>query len=184
MRSPERASHGCGLARSLQELGCMRGVACVVVLCLSLVFAGTVSASAKYDQLEQLQVAMTWANIRGQYGKVWPLLHPRYQRVTTRAFWEACQRMRARQTAGVKWSSVKATGAYSDRITLPLLGSIPVVAVSVAAKIKYLGSTRTVRDTLYWKLNGGGWASLWDPATYRAYKAHRCPTHSGPTLRA
>jgi len=126
---------------------------------------------------------MTWANIRGHYGKVWPLLHPRYQRVTTRAFWEACQRRRARQFAGVKWLSVKATGASADRITLPLLGSIPVVGVSVEAKIKYLGSTRTVRDTLYWKLNGGGFASLWDPATYRAYKAHRCPAHSRPTLR-
>src|SRR5262245_42749682 len=107
----------------------MRVVACVVVVCLSLVFANSVPAAAKYDQWRQLQVALAWANIRGQYGKVWPLLHPRYQRVTTRAFWEACQRKRARQTAGVKWISVKATQAYPDRITLPLLGSIPVVAV-------------------------------------------------------
>src|SRR5262245_10967746 len=112
----------------------MRGVACVVVLCLSLVFASTVPASAKWEHVMQLQVAQTWANIHGQYGKVWSLLHPRYQRVTTRAFWEACQRKRARQTAGVKWISVKATDAYGpDRITLPLLGSIPVVAVRVEA---------------------------------------------------
>ena len=154
----------------------------MVVLCLSLVFAGTVAASAKWELLKELQVRMTWANIRGQYGFVWPLLDPRYQRVTTRAFWEACQRKRARQTAGVKWISVKATAAYPDRITLPLLGSIPVVAVSVEAKIKYLGSTRTVRDTFYWLNGDGGFTSLWDAATYRAYKAHRCPTHSSPTV--
>ena len=154
----------------------------MVVLCLSLVFAGTVAASAKWELLKELQVRMTWANIRGQYGFVWPLLNPQYQRVTTRAFWEACQRKRARQTAGVKWISVKATAAYPDRITLPLLGSIPVVAVSVEAKIKYLGSTRTVRDTFYWLSGDRGFTSLWDPATYRAYKAHRCPTHSRPTV--
>jgi hypothetical protein len=164
----------------------VRVVACVAVLCLSLVFAGTVAASAKWELLKELQVKMTWANIRGQYGFVWPLLNPQYQRVTTRAFWEACQRKRARQTAGVKWISVKATDAYPGRITLPLLGSIPVVAISVEAKFKYLGSTRTVRDTFYWtdtKLDGYGmYTSLWDPATYRAYKAHRCPTHSSPTV--
>ena len=82
--------------------------------------------------------------------EVWPLLHPRYQRVTTRAFWEACQRKRARKPAGDKWLSVKATAAYPARVTLPLLGSIPVVAVIVEAKIKHLGSTQTVRDTHYW----------------------------------
>ena len=160
----------------------VRVVACVVVLCLSLVFAGTVAASAKWELLKDLQVKMTWANIRGQYGFVWPLLNPQYRRVTTRAFWEACQRKRARQTAGVKWISVKATDAYPDRITLPLLGAIPVVAISVEAKFTYLGSTRTVRDTFYWLNGDRGFTSLWDPATYRAYEAHRCPTHSGPTV--
>jgi hypothetical protein len=154
---------------------CRLGVL-VVVLCLSLATGGNVGASAQYEQLKALQVAVTWANIRAQYGKVWPLLHPRYQRVTTRAFWEACQRKRAKKNAGVKWLSVKATDAYPDRITLPLLGSIPVVAVSVETRIEYLGTKRTVRDTLYWTtLNGVGWVGLWEPATYRAYKAHRCP---------
>jgi hypothetical protein len=147
----------------------------VVVLCLSLATGGNVGASAKYEDLKRLQVALTWANIRAQYGKVWPLLHPRYQRVTTRAFWEACQRKRAKKTAGVEWLSVKATDAYSDRITLPLLGSIPVVAVSVEARNEYLGTKRTVRDTLYWTTLKWKWVVLWDRATYRAYKAHRCP---------
>ena len=160
----------------------MRVVACVVVLGLSLVFAGTVAASAKWELLKEIQVKMTWANIRGQYGFIWPLLNPQYQRVTTRAFWEACQRKRARQTAGVKWISVKATAAYPDRITLPLLGSIPVVAIRVEAKFTYLGSTGTFRDTFYWRNGDSGFTSLWDPATYRAYKAHRCPTHSRPTV--
>ena len=156
----------------------MRAVACVAVLCLSFVFAGTVAASAKYEDLKKFQVALTWANIRGQYGKVWPLLHPRYQRVTTRAFWEACQRKRAQKRAGVEWISVKATDAYSDRITLPLLGSISVVAVSIEAKLKYRGTTQTVRETHYWTQYGkwGTWAGLWEPPTYRAYKAHRCPS--------
>jgi hypothetical protein len=82
----------------------------------------------------------------------------------------------------VKWTSVKATDAHPDRITLPLFGSIPVVAISVEATFTYLGSTGTVRDTFYWGYGDREYTSLWDPATYRAYKAHRCPTHSSPTV--
>ena len=129
--------------------------------------------------MKRFQVGQTWADIRGQYGKVWPYLHPRYQRVTTRPFWEACQRKRAQKRAGVEWISVKATDAYSDKITRPLLGSISVVAITIEEKFKYLGSTQTVRETHYWTPYGGKWKTwvgLWEPATYRAYKAHRCPS--------
>ena len=66
--------------------------------------------------------------------------------------------------------------AYADRITLPLLGTVSVVAVSVEAKYEYLGVKRTARDTLYWTNVGGNWRGLWKPETYRAYKAHRCPS--------
>jgi hypothetical protein len=153
-----------------------RAAALIGASLLALAAPATVSASAKYELLKQLQVEQTWASIRGQYGKVWPLLHPRYQRVTTRAFWEACQRKHAQKTAGVEWLSVKATAAYPDRVTLPLLGSIPVVAVSFEVKSKYLGRTKTVRDTHYWTTlkPNSGFVGLWDPETYRAYNAHRC----------
>jgi len=127
--------------------------------------------------LERFQVQQTWASIRGQYGKVWPLLHPRYQRVTTRAFWEACQRKRAQKRAGVEWISVKSTGAYKDWVTRPLLGWIPVVVIGIEVKFRDRGTTQTVRETHYWTPDTHGeFAALWDPATYRAYKAHRCPS--------
>lgn len=45
----------------LVRVGLMRVVACVAALCLSLVFAGTVAASAKYEDLKKFQVALTWA---------------------------------------------------------------------------------------------------------------------------
>lgn len=152
-----------------------RAAALIGASLLALVAPATSASSPKYELLQQLQVEQTWASIRGQYGRVWPLLHPRYQRVTTRAFWEACQRKRARKTAGVKWLSVKAPVAYPTGVTLPLLGSIPVVAVIVDSKFKHLGKTQTVRDTHYWAPLNGWWVALWDPETYRAYKAHRCP---------
>jgi hypothetical protein len=136
----------------------------------------SMASLAKYDDVKRLQVALTWANIRGQYGKVWPPLHPRYQRVTTRAFWEECHRKDARKAAGVEWLSIRATDAYDDKRTFPLLGRVSVVAVSMEAKIDYLGLKRTIRDTLYWMKVADNWRGLWEPEMYRAYRAHRCPT--------
>jgi hypothetical protein len=146
------------------------------VLLAIVVPAGPSRASlVKYDDVKALQVALTWANVRGQYGKVWPLLHPRHQHVTTRTFWEECQRRNARKSAGVEWLSIRATDAYADTISLPLVGRVRIVAVSMEAKIDYLGVKRTIRDTVYWAKVSGKWRGLWKPETYRAYQAHRCP---------
>ena len=108
-------------------------------------------------------------------------LHPRYQRATTRAFWESCKRKAAAKQTGIEWLSIKAIDAYPDRVTLPLLGTIPVIAVTVEAKFTYLGTKHTVSDTNYWAKVVPQWKGFWKPEQYRAYKAHRCPP--GPRAR-
>ena len=70
---------------------------------------------------------------------------------------------------------MKAIDAYPDRVALPLLGTIPVIAVTVEAMLSYLGSKHTISDTNYWAKIGGQWRGFWKPEQYRAYKAHRCP---------
>jgi hypothetical protein len=137
--------------------------------------ACTMSSAAEQD-VRKLTVATTWASIRGQYGKVWPVIHPVYQRAVGRTRWEECQRKAARARAGAEWLSIKATDDYPDRLAFPLLGTISARAVSVEARIDYLGSRHTIRDTLYWTKLSGQWRGLWDRATYRAYKAGRCPS--------
>ena len=136
---------------------------------------GSGSSGASAQDVRKVAVDLVWANIRGQYGRVWPRLHPRYQRVTTRAFWEACQRKQSAQTAGVEWLSIRATDAYPDRVRLPLLGRVNVTAVTISARVEYLGTRRTITDTNYWILLRGVWRGLWQPETYRAYARHRCP---------
>ena len=143
---------------------------------MSVLGGPSAAAPVKYEDLKRLHVALVWANVRGQYGRAWPLLHPRYQRVTTRAFWETCQRKQAQADPGIEWLSIRATDAYADRVTVPLLGRVSVVAVSIEAKYEYLGATRTARDTLYWTKVNGKWRGLWKPEQYRAYRAKRCPT--------
>ena len=85
-----------------------------------------------------------------EYGKVWATLHPRYQRVTTRAFWESCKRKLA-EKRGFSGFRIRAIDAYPDRVTLPLLGTIRVIAVTLQARIvdrqRDLG---TASDTHLW----------------------------------
>lgn len=147
----------------------------VVALAVTAVPAATAS---KEDEAKRVAVAAVWENIHAQYGKVWATLHPRYQRVTTRAFWESCKRKYAARHARIEWISVKALDAYPDRVTLPLLGPIRVTAVTLTAVIKdrypdYLSGTFV--DTHLWVKVGSQWKGLWTPEQYRAYKAHRCP---------
>jgi len=42
----------------------------------------------------------------------------------------------------------------------------------MTARCKYRGTTHKVSDTNYWKRLNGVWRGLWQPETYRAYKAH------------
>jgi hypothetical protein len=134
------------------------------------------AAAANEDDAKKAAVALVYENIHAQYGKVWATLHPRYQRVTTRAFWESCKRKEAQKRAGIGWYSVRAIDAYPDRMKLPLLGTVRVTAVTLLARITdRTGVTGTIIDTHLWVKVGSHWKGLWTPEQYRAYKAHRCP---------
>ena len=150
----------------------------LAVAVTALLFAGAAPVSARpaEQSARAFIVETTWQSIRAQYGRVWAKIHPRYQRVTTREKWEACQRRQARETAGFEWLSVRATDSYPDVIRLPLLGRTTVTAVSVAVVVRHpLTGRQTVRDTFYVKKVGGRWKGLWTPEMYAAYKAGRCP---------
>jgi hypothetical protein len=169
---PRRHRGDAGVNKSMA-----RAVTGVVISLFVLLGAGHAAAATSSDasDVKKLAVDVTWAGIRAQYGRVWPRLHPKYQRATTRAFWESCQRKRAAKTPGVEWISVDAIDAYPDRVALPLLGTINVMAVTIWAKYNFLGATRTAVDTVYWTKVGTAWRGLWKPEQYRAYRNHRCP---------
>jgi hypothetical protein len=122
-----------------------------------------------------LALAIAKWNLAGQYGRVWQTLEPRYRRVVPRPVWEACQRRNAKRLEGAQVSGVKVTDSYPDVITLPLLGRKHVVAVTSQATVEIAGQRRTVTGTSYYAKVGGRWYALWQPETFRAYKARRCP---------
>lgn len=158
----------------------MKGNVVVATVIASLVLA--VPAAARTDASSgqsagSFLVEVSWGNVRAQYGKVWSKLHPRYQRVTTRAFWESCQRKRDKDTAGLEVHSIKAIEEYPDTVTLPLLGRIKVRAVTLEMRYSHplLGNNRKQTDTVYAVKWGSTWKGLWEPETYAAYAKRRCP---------
>ena len=69
-----------------------------------------------------------------------------------------------------------AIDAYPDRVTLPLLGTIRVTAVTLSGEDHSTPTpSGTIIDTHLWVKVGSQWKALWTPEQYRAYKAHRCP---------
>jgi len=150
--------------------------ALVLVGLVLLTVCGEATASDE-GSAKRVAVALVWANVHAQYGKVWATLHPRYQRVTTRAFWERCKRKAAQEIETFEWLSVRAIDAYPDRVTLPLLGTIRVTAVTLVANVnhRYPYASGTFFDTHLWVKVGSQWKGLWTTEQYRAYKAHRCP---------
>ena len=122
-------------------------------------------------------VEVLWNDVRAQYGKVWGKLHPRYQKVTTRAFWESCQRTKDGDAAGLVVHSVRATNEYADEIRFPLLGTQKVRAVTLEMRYSHplLGKNRKLTDTVYAVRWGATWKALWEPTTHSAYAKHRCP---------
>jgi hypothetical protein len=145
----------------------------MVVLAMTVVPAATAS---KEDEAKRVAVALVYANVNARYGTVWAYLHPRYQRVTTRAFWESCKRKLAEER-GVEFFHIRAIDAYPDRVTLPLLGTTRVIAVTLQAKFvdPHQQGVGMASDTHLWVKVGSEWKGLWTSEQYRAYKAHRCP---------
>lgn len=171
---PSRVAAHFGRGGPLKKLVATVGIATALVVPTATAAESPTGSTAR--SASAFAIETVWQNIRGQYGRIWPKLHPRYRRVTTRARWEACQRVEAKKRSGMEWLSVRVTDEYADSIRLPLLGRIGVRAVSIEAKISHpLLGRRTIRDTVYVTKISGAWKGLWTPETYRAYATGRCP---------
>jgi hypothetical protein len=103
-------------------------------------------ASRRVDDPKVLSVNVVKWNFLGQYGRVWQTLDPRFQKVTTRTFWESCKRKNAPE--GITVQSIKAIDSYSDSMTLPVVGHVNVEAVTLRMRYTHpaLKGIQTVTD--------------------------------------
>lgn len=145
-----------------------------VLVTLACGLAGARASGAGSDPRSLAVQVVKW-NFLAEYGRIWQLLDPRYQRLTTRTFWETCKRKNAGQ--GLQLKSIKAIDSYPDSLSLPVVGKVKVVAVALEMKYTHpsLSGVQTANDTVYWERYQGQWRGLWTVADYKAYSNHRCP---------
>jgi hypothetical protein len=150
----------------------------VGIAALLLVTSASAEPTARSGQsASSFMVEVLWNDVRAQYGTGWGKLHPRYQKVTTRAFWEYCQRIRDRDAAGLVVHAVKATNEYAAELKFPLLGTQKVRAVTLEMRYSHplVGKNRKLTDTVWVVRWGATWKVMWETTTYGAYAKHRCP---------
>jgi len=129
------------------------------------------------DDLRALAAKLVRWNSRGEWQKSWAFLHPRYQAVTTRAFWVACQQKRDAAGPSIVVRSVTIGTPHLSSATLPLLGQTDLTLVKVTLRYSIAGSKKlqSVTGDSKWTQYRGEWRGLWDAKTYQSYSHHRCP---------
>jgi hypothetical protein len=138
----------------------------------ALALAGVASAFSP-DEPGKLAQAALQAQILGQYGRQWQILHPRQRAAFRRAAWERCQR-RSHATdvaLNMQPDDVRVVDEYDDVVTFPLLGRQKVRAVTLQVAL----GKRKIADTVYTGRYRGKWYGLIAGDHFRAYRAGRCP---------
>jgi hypothetical protein len=154
----------------------MTRVPALVLVCLA-ALAAPVAASAQASPAQRA-VALVKASFPSTPGAQWDVLHPKYKRVVTKAKFVACERAAAAGVGTIKIVSVAAQGTRVFRTDVPLLGSnVAVNDVTLAITFRR-GNEKTNRTgdfESYWVAYKGGWARVFTPTAYEAYRAGKCP---------
>lgn len=164
-------------------IAALAGAAALALAALVSLTVGSATASGRglanrsTSDPRALAVQIVQWNFLHQYGRVWQALDPRFQKVTTRAFWQSCKEKNG--PAAITMRSLKAIDSYSDAMTLPVVGHVKVEAVTLQLKFTTpaLSGVQTVTDTVYFTRYRGTWKGLWTQADYQAYSHHRCPAN-------
>ena len=151
-------------------------VAAAVAVALAAAGPGAAPARPADDSARAFAVRVVWANLHRRYDVVWSSIYPRYRGITTRTFYVACKRQKARRNASLTWLSVRAPSARQLSVRLPLLGRVRITRVTLlgSVRVPILG-TRTVRNSLDVMRRGGRWFAVPTLDEYRAYTGGRCP---------
>ena len=133
----------------------------------------------------QLSENVAKASFARTYGTVWSYLDPAYQKAIPQSHWSDCQRAHPAAPPGVKIQKIAVVGSNKIPVSLALIGSANVQAVTLRIQFTTRAATGTQYglEYTYWIKQNGKWLAVWLPAEYSAYKAGKCfVTPQGPGL--
>lgn len=115
-----------------------------------------------------------------QYDRAWAYIEPRYRTQVRESVWKRCAAKFLAETKGDAIKSIRASGSRRLRSTLPGLGRVSLVDVSIQV-LYTLPRSKTLQATLlyaYWTKANGKWHAVWLPAQLSGYKAGQCSADS------
>lgn len=115
-----------------------------------------------------------------QYDVAWGYIAPQYRSEVKESVWKRCAARFLAESKGDTIKHVTVAGSRRLRSTLPILGPVPLVDVSIQVLYTLSGS-KTLQATLlsaYWTKTGGKWYAVWLPTQLTAYKAGQCTPQS------
>ena len=114
------------------------------------------------------------------YDAAWGYIAPQYRSEVKESVWKRCAVKFVAESKGDTIRRVAVSGSRRLRSTLPMLGPVPLVDVSIQVLYTLSGS-KTLQATLlsaYWTKTKGRWYAVWLPTQLSAYKAGRCTPQS------
>jgi hypothetical protein len=150
----------------------------VLVLGAAVVFAGAGSAATDLPVLYSAEIAH--AVFSKHYGQVWNYIEPGYRSSVNRARWQHCLGELVAASHSVRVERIAVSGARDLHSTLPLLGKVALVDVSLQVLYKVAGNKALQAgvSNAYWVKSGHRWYAVWLPTQYSAYKAGKCSPSS------
>jgi len=115
-----------------------------------------------------------------QYDVAWSYIAPQFRKEVKEAVWKRCAVKFVAESKGDTIKRVTVSGSRRLRSTLPILGAVPLVDVSIQVLYTLAGS-KTLQATVlyaYWTKTNGRWYAVWLPAQLTAYKAGQCTSQS------
>lgn len=135
------------------------------------------AAQAAAPTPSQLSITATNAVFKGQFAKAWSLLHPLHRAATPEARFAACHAKELHAMGRLHIVKLQAATTETGTAVFPPLGriSVAVVTVQMAYTAPGVTGTQVGTNTAYWTRYKGRWYGLLSPASYKAFKAGKCP---------
>jgi len=115
-----------------------------------------------------------------RYGAAWSYIAPQYRAQVKRSVWHRCAVRFLAESKSDTIKRVQVAGSRRLRSTLPTLGPVRLVDVSIQVLYTLAGS-KTLHATVvsaYWARLHGKWYAVWLPMQLSAYKAGQCTPQS------
>jgi hypothetical protein len=132
------------------------------------------SSTSGNDQApDEFMKTLIGYSFRGQYGRVYDLLHPGQKQLVSREAFQDCNQG---DGTDVELDSIKTVEIYDDPVDVPGIPQRTSKAVTLKIKVRQGDATESVTRTSHAVRVDERWAWIFGPSDIDTYRQGECPT--------